>query len=508
MRRLLQRSGLILAATIPGIGRAEVAERCAALSSARQYQLEILSATRVLDSCRVTAAIRPTADSEIRFELWLPDAWTGRYVQLGNGGFAGNIDQPSLEAEMRRGNAAAMTDTGHKAGQFDASWALGHPEKVVDYGYRSIRATAEAANRLITRYYTKSPRYRYYIGCSNGGRQALAAAQRYPGHWDGILAGSPAVYWMRQLAWFDAIQQRLRSEPRNRIPAEKLPAIQRAALTSCGTATTAPWLCRLRSRDLQCRAAETRECLTEAQLATLEMIQGGSFGFAATAAAAPQNWDNWILNRDAGVPGQAALATQSERYLFPSMPPAQLAATLDAADPDLRRFKARGGKLIMYLGWSDALISPAAGMGYYEGVKRRMGGRAATHSFFRLFIAPGMQHCQGGIAPNSFGQAWVAPGISRRPRHDIRSALEAWVEHGRAPNVLVAAQFAGDKLVVTQELRPFPRPAGPVTSFRRTGRRSLSANISRNHWDSKLGPVLPRCFHPRIGSKSPDIKNR
>ena len=145
---------------------------------------------------------RPTQKSEISFELWLPDGWTGRYAQLGNGGFAGNIDHPSLAAEIRRGNAAAMTDTGHKAGQFDASWALGQPEKVIDYGYRSIKATSDAANLLIGRYYDRPAQRRYYIGCSNGGRQALMAAQRFPEDWDGVLAGSPAMQWTRQLATF------------------------------------------------------------------------------------------------------------------------------------------------------------------------------------------------------------------------------------------------------------------------------------------------------------------
>ena len=422
---------------------------------------------QVPGSCRIVGVSRPTSDSEIGFELWLPDSWTGRYAQLGNGGFAGNIDHPSLAAEIRRGNAAAMTDTGHKAGQFDASWAQGHPEKVVDYGHRSIKTTADAARLLIAAFYGRNARYRYFIGCSNGGRQALMAAQRYPRDWDGILAGSPAVYWTQQFARFAAIQQRLRSSERNWIPVEKLPAIQRAAVAACATASTSPWQCRLDVKWLACRGSETRDCLTPPQAATLDLIQGGAgrFGFAATAAAIPHNWDAWILNPDRSAPGQYALATQAQRYLTPGK---ELSEVLDADNSDLRPFRARGGKLLMYLGWSDALISPAAGLAYYQSVVRRMDGIPGAQSFVRMFVAPGMQHCQAGIAPNSFGQAWVAPGLSTAPRHDIRSALEAWVEAGRTPTAITAAKFAADNrtLIATQELHPFPRAAGPIVPSR------------------------------------------
>jgi feruloyl esterase len=483
------RATALLAGTIAAAGAATSAlsqpaeQRCSALRSFSLPGLEIVSAVRVTAasvdvgpsaievpaSCRLTAVSRPTADSKIGFELWLPDTWTGRYVQLGNGGFAGNIDHPSLAAEIRRGNAAAMTDTGHKAGQFDARWAQGHPEKVIDYGYRSTKAVSDAARRLSAAYYGRNARFHYFIGCSNGGRQALMAAQRYPEDWDGILAGSPAVYWTRQLAASAAIQHRLRSDPNNWIPVEKLPAIQRAAVAGCATATASPWQCRLDTRPMICRGVETRNCLTSAQATTLDIIQGahGRFGFAATAAAIPVNWDQWILNPDQNAPGQAVFASQA-RYLISAVGEGRLPAIFDAADPNLHRFKARGGKLIMYLGWSDALISPAAGMTYYRSVLQRMGGVAPTQSFFRLFVAPGMQHCQGGVAPNSFGQAWVSPGISADPANDIRSALQAWVEVGRAPPSLRAAKFAPDDrtLVATQELRPYPRPAGPILTSR------------------------------------------
>ena len=278
------------------IGPARAAEvqpdaHCGRLEASTHPRIEILSATRfpaggfhaapgqliqVPGSCRIVAVVRPTADSEVGFELWLPDGWNGRYVQLGNGGFAGNIDHPSLATEIRRGNAAAMTDTGHKGGQFDASWALGHPDRVVDYGYRSIKVTADASRSLIADYYKRPPRRRYFVGCSNGGRQALMAAQRYPADWDGIMAGSPAVQWTAQLATFGMIQHRLRIDPTNWIPASKLPNIQRAAIAQCGELKQT---CRLNVRRLACRDRDGPQCLTEPQASTFDMIQSDPFGF-------------------------------------------------------------------------------------------------------------------------------------------------------------------------------------------------------------------------------------
>jgi feruloyl esterase len=456
------------------------ANRCTALAAAKHRGFEILSATaapagkvvaapdqaiRVPASCRIVGVARPTADSEIGFELWLPDGWNGRYSQLGNGGFAGNIDHPSLAAEIRRGNAAAMTDTGHKASQFDASWALRHPEKVVDYGYRSTKATADAAKALITGYYKRAARSRYFIGCSNGGRQALMAAQRYPNDWDGIIAGSPAVQWTRQIATFAAIQHRLRSSAQNWISAAKLPAIERAAVAECGDRRLG---CRIDVRKLVCRGDP--DCLTPAQAASLDLIQsgvGGYPGFAPTGAAVPQNWDQWIVNPSRDAPSQLAFATTAYRYLILHDPrwqveqfnPARdvaaasdriiagrpLAQILNADDPDLSRFKRSGGKLIMYVGTADALISPSSGAAYYRSVVKRMGGIAPTQTFFRLFVVPGMQHCQGGLAPNAFGQAWVAPGLKADARHDIRLALEAWVERGTPPASIVAAKYREDR---------------------------------------------------------------
>jgi hypothetical protein len=489
-----------LSASVAGAG-----DRCARLAQVRDSNLQIVSARMIPagpyepvagtsfqlpGSCRVTAVATPTEDSRVGFELWLPDGWNGRYVQLGNGGFAGNIDQPSLANEIRRGNAAAMTDTGHKGSQFDASWAPGHPERVIDYGYRSIKVTAEAARMLMGDYYGRAARRRYFIGCSNGGRQALIAAQRFPNDWDGVLAGSPALEWTKQLGAFAAIQHRLRLRPENWIPSAKLPLIQRAAVAVCGRSAALGRACKVDVHNLICRGKDRPHCLTRAQASTLDLIQSGPTGFQPIGAAIPNNWDQWILNSDRDAPSDLTFATQAFRYLILDRPDwrvedfdAQgdfvqasarkvagypLSNVLDADDADLSRFQRHGGKLILYVGWSDAVISPLPAVTYYRKLMLRM-GTSRTQGFARLFVAPGMQHCQGGIAPNAFGQAWVAPALRADAGHDIRLALEDWVEHGRAPNSLLAATYRGDRgaggVVATQRLRFYPAPAGVVRKF-------------------------------------------
>lgn len=479
------------------------------ITSARMFSRGSFTATpdqqfALPSTCRIVGVARPTHDSQIGFELWLPDRWTGRYVQLGNGGFAGNIDQPSLANETRRGNAAAMTDTGHKASQFDASWAIGHPEKVVDYGYRSIKVTADAAKELIREFYGRLAGHRYFIGCSNGGRQALMAAQRFPRDWDGVLAGSPPVQWTRQLASFAAIQHRLRATSENWIPTSKLSLIQRVAAADCAAQETRSNIlnCRVDRRHIVCHGPEQPNCLTAAQAATLDLIQSGPrnargrrlyFGFDPTAAAVPNNWDQWIVNPDRDTPSQLTFATQAYRYLILDQPDWQigdldvghdlsrasdrmivgsrLSTILDPDDSDLGSFQSDGGKLIMYVGSADALVSPAAALTYYQNLVRHTGGLAKTRRFARLFVVPGMQHCQGGLAPNAFGQSWIAPGLSRDPDNDIRLALEAWVERDRTPQSITAAKYDEDRpsrgIHAIRQLRAYPGRAGPISALNR-----------------------------------------
>src|SRR5688572_30122231 len=349
---------------------------CAALASVELLRVHIASAHLVAKSdlpqhCRVQGEARPTADSQIGFEVWLPaSGWNGRYYQLGGGGFAGSIHQPSLAAELRRGNAVAATDAGHRADAFDASWALRQPQKIIDYGYRSLSETSRAASALVRKYYGTPARYRYFVGCSNGGRQALMAAQRFPEDWNGILAGAPALNWTHQLATFA-------SKP----------------------------------------AGEVQSQLKLAEQFFRYMVHDDP------------EWtvERFDHRRDFDLARHRKIGNQT------------LSQVLDASDPDLTRFERGGGKLLMYFGWEDALLSPQAGVDYFQRVVARMGGADRTQAFFRLFMVPGMGYCQDGSAPPAFGQAGIVPGMRDDAEHDIRRALEAWVEQGKAPERIVEA---------------------------------------------------------------------
>jgi feruloyl esterase len=427
--------------------------------------------TTIPETCRIRGIARPTRASRIAFELWLPaTGWNGRYYQLGNGGFAGNIHLPSLAAEAARGNAAASTDTGHSGTGLDASWAAGQPEKVVDYGHRSIKATSDAARSLIAAYYGRPARHRYYAGCSNGGRQALMAAARYPDDWDGILAGAPANPWTVQLAAHAAIQHQLRASPDAWLSPPKLSAIQRAALATCpreagvidGVAGD-PRQCRFEPSTIQCRGAETNDCLTDAQVQSVRVLQQA--GYEPTAAAMPGSWGEWVVQPDSDRPSQLTFATEAMRYLAgrPQWTSSSfteddatalrpLSGVLDARADELTRFRARGGRIISYFGWADPLIAPRLGTRFYAEVAAASGGFSRARSFYRLFMVPGMGHCQGGAGPTSFGQSAPAPAAYDDARHDVRRALEVWVEKGTPPETIVAAQPGTS---ATRKLQPF-----------------------------------------------------
>ena len=305
---------------------------CAALSSLELGHVDVVAANEigrgefvapdesrheVPGFCRVQGEARPTRDSQIRFELWMPaNGWNGRYYQLGNGGFGGTIPYASMAGELRRGNAVAATDTGHAGDAFDASWALGHPEKIIDYGWRSLKETSDAARALVRAYYGADADRRYFVGCSNGGRQALLLAQRFPADWDGILAGAPALNWTRQLATFAWTQQALRSDPESWIDPATLAMVQRLAIASCTPAArvidgvpTDPRHCRFDPAAHVCKGEQTGQCLTSKQAAALKRIQDGPadlrtgvplyFGFEATAAAVPETGINGSSMRTA-----------------------------------------------------------------------------------------------------------------------------------------------------------------------------------------------------------------
>lgn len=401
----------MLPLALPGAGPVD---GCAALTRLALPTLEIASAAREGDVCRVEAVARPRPNAAIGLSLWLPPParWSGRYYQMGNGGFAGSIDRATLAAAAARGDAAAATDTGHRGTGFDAGWARGRPDLVEDYAWRSIKVTADAARALTTAYYGRAAERRYFMGCSFGGRQALVAAARWPADWDGIVTGAPAVDWTGSLTGLAAIQHRLRSTPDGWIAPDRI-----GALIAGARATP----------------AEARS------LATLARA-----GYPL-AGADPAEWRRWIVNPDPAAPGQARLATEAFRYVFGDAPgwnvgdfraghgvPARIGETF--AVGSLAPFLRRGGKVIAYVGTADAVLPPAA---VARDLRRRFAGPLRQRT--RLLIVPGMAHCQGSDGPHAFGQSLTAPSLRSDPDHDVRRALESWVETGRSPRIMTVA---------------------------------------------------------------------
>jgi hypothetical protein len=411
--------------------------------------------------CRVLGSSRPSPDSDIRFEVAIPvgESWNGRYLQVGNGGFAGKIPEDDILMGVAAGDAVAGTDDGHPSNRgTDASWAMGHPEKLVDYGYRAVKETSDAARAILRAYTGRAPNHTYFAGCSDGGREALMEAQRYPDDFDGIVAGAPAnhaTHLLFGMAW-NALA--LRESPASYIPMAKLKAIEAAVLKACGDEDGViedPLACHFDPAVLRCSGAPTDRCLTEPQITALRKIYGGVrnprtaervvAGFEPGAEAEPGAWSDWIVGSAPGEAGHAvqlAFSTSFFRYMVfddpqydlarlnfdsdVSMTDAKVAGIINAVDPDLSAFRKRGGRLIQFHGWSDPVIPPRDSIDYFEAVQAKMGD---TGDFYRLFLAPGLLHCDGGPGPN------VLPTLE---------AISAWVERASVPERLVATKFADD----------------------------------------------------------------
>jgi len=446
--------------------------------------------------CRVLLVIAPAVGSKIPVELWMPvSGWNGKFLGQGNGGFAGEIDFRSLAQAVKLGYASASTDTGHASSFVSAEWALGHPQQVIDFGYRAIHEMTLKSKAILQVFYPSPLQYAYFASCSDGGREALMEAQRFPLDYDGILAGAPAYNWTRLMTNAVSSTQVLTSNPASYIPPSKLQAITKAVLTACdridGVADDIlndPRQCRFDPAALRCKGEDTEECLTEPQVTSLRALYSGAHdaagklvypGYPAGGELGEGGWAVWIL----GSPSHQSLMQMFGTHYFADMVYEdphwdyktfsvdqgladglkKTASILDATDADLRPFAKRGGKLILYHGWSDPAISALSTVDYYDEVRNTV-GPATEDSFLRLFMVPGMQHCGQGPGPNSFGQA--GPLSASGPddaQHDIILALEGWVENGIAPEAVIAAKFDGEgaarRITITRPLCAYPKAA-------------------------------------------------
>jgi hypothetical protein len=425
--------------------------------------------------CRVTLEIKPARDSDIKVEVWLPlTEWNGKYLSNGNGGFAGSIAYSGLADAVKGGYATASTDTGHAGGATDGAWALAHPDRIVDFGYRGIHEMTARAKAVIQAFYGAGPRRSYFASCSNGGRQGLMEAQRFPGDYDGIIAGAPANYFTHLLAAGAWDLQATQGDGASYIPPSKIPEIGSAVIAACdardGVADGLigdPRECRFDPAVLLCKAADADTCLTEPQVAALRKVYAGPVNskgeriFPGRVVGAEDGAGGWAAWVTGAAPGRSLMYAFTTNF-FPNMvydDPAwnfrtfdfdasvkatdeRQARNLNATDPNLRAFQARGGKLILYHGWGDPAITALNTIDYYNSVTTTMAAREAG-SFVRLFMVPGMQHCSGGPGPNRFGQLGPDPALPD-PMHNMFAALEQWVEKGVAPERIVATKYVDD----------------------------------------------------------------
>ena len=440
--------------------------------------------------CRVAGTSRPEAGSEIRFEVWLPaaDAWNGRFQGIGSGGSAGAIRYPQLAAAVRNGYAAVATDNGHTSDSgFDGSWSLGHPARLVDFGYRAQHEATVAGKAVTGAYYGREADYAYFVGCSQGGHHALMEAQRYPDDYDGIVAGAPANYWIGLMTGELWAGLATTKDPAQDLPREKLPLLGAVVLEACDAVDGLedgliddPRACDFDPGVLECAGADGADCLTAGQVAAARAIYGGpvrpstgeqlfpGYPLGSEWFEAPDGRGGWGRYWS-GIARPGGSTADFMRYSVFEDPDHDLTqfdfdddwvlantrplgagaddtlgSALNAVDPDLSAFEARGGKLIGYHGWADALIPGSYAVEYYESVVAEQGGLDATADFYRLFMAPGVAHCRGGPGPDRF---------------DAVTALERWVEDGVAPDRMVASKVVDGEVTRTRPLCRYPQVA-------------------------------------------------
>ena len=430
--------------------------------------------------CRVAATLTPTSDSDIKIEVWLPaSGWNGKFQAVGNGGWAGVISYGAMAQALRRGFATASTDTGHVGGS--ASFVLGHPEKLIDFGYRSVHEMTVKSKAIIAAFYGNGPKFNYWNGCSTGGRQGLKEAQKYPSDFDGVIAGAPANYRTHhQIGQVWSASATLK-DPASYIPPSKYPLLHKAAIEACDAIDGLkdgiidnPLRCRFDPKTIECKGDDTSACLTAPQVEAARKIYAGATnprtGLRIWPGLMPGSELGWAPIT--GGPEAVGLATEFFKYVVFEDPKwdwrtfnfdtdtertDKLENGMNATDPNLKEFVAHGGKLLIYHGWTDPLLTPQNTINYFKSVTDTMGPKTAE--FARLFMVPGMDHCSGGEGPNSF---------------DTVSAIEQWVEKGKAPEQIVASHLTKGVADRTRPLCPYPL----VAVWKGSGSTDSASNFS------------------------------
>jgi feruloyl esterase len=431
--------------------------------------------------CRVAGRITPTTT----FEVWLPQAedWNGRFNGVGNGALAGGINYPAMAGPLTKGYAVASTDGGHRSPSIvDGAWMQDNPELWDEFGYKAVHGMTRNAKDIVEAYYGKPADYSYFTGCSGGGQQALAEAQRYPADYDGIVAGAPANFPTRMWpgetwpGWVAAkydTQLSLGGPPGPPVPTPKLLTLQAAVLAACDELDgvkdgliTDPTKCKFDPATLLCaeNPPDANKCLTQAEVDTVKLVYDGlkdpTTGEQFWPGYEPGSEDQWaghiypfviplgyfkaMVTNNPDWDYKAFDFTSPKDFATLYDADARYAPILNATDPDLTAFNELGGKLILWHGWADQNIAPRNSINYYESVVKDVGDEAATQDFLRFFLVPGMGHCSGGPGPTSF---------------NALAALEEWVEKGTAPEQIVGSHLTAGKVDLTRPLCVYPQQA-------------------------------------------------
>ena len=431
--------------------------------------------------CRITATLKPSSDSNIKIEVWMPASnWNGKFEAVGNGGWNGNIDNNALATGLRRGYATAATDTGHEGG--GGPW-MQSQEKLIDFGYRAVHEMTVNAKALIKAYYNNEAKLSYWNGCSAGGRQGLKASQKYPNDFDGIVAGAPALNSTGRAAFSVWIAQNMHKEEASYIPPAKYGPIHDAVLQACDAIDGVkdrvienPRQCKFDPKVLQCSAGDSANCLTSPQVLSAQTMYKPVVNsktqksiFPGLEPGSEMGWATF------GGPQAFGIGTQMYQFMVFKDPnwdykklnfDSDMAAVdkiengvVNAMDPNLKPFFARGGKMIQYHGWADQQIPSGSSVEYYQSVLDTMGGIGKVKENYRLFMVPGMGHCGGGDGPSSF---------------DMLAALEQWVEKGKAPDSIPAAHLTNGQPDRTRILCPYPQ----VATYKGSGSTDDAANFA------------------------------
>jgi feruloyl esterase len=461
--------------------------------------------------CRIVGEATPTKDSRIGFEVWMPPAstWNGKFQAEGSGGSAGAISPSPMLTALKAGYATMSTDNGHITdpnaanGGSEQRWALGHPEKMVDFAYRALHVSTVAAKNLVQRFYGKKASESYFVGCSQGGHHALMEATRFPADYDGIVAGAPAWHWANQMINATWNSRAALADPEALTQASAT-LLSRKVIEACDAldgvkdgVISDPRQCHFDPASLQCKEGDAAgECLTPAQVAAANAIYGGakrSDGTPIFQGYARGSEAEWARIWAGKAPGGSSYDffrysvfqdpnfkntgfdydEDTDRALSAKVVGNETVADVYNVKPDLTRFHAMGHKLIMYHGWADQQISPYASIDFYQQIVAKL-GQAKTDAFLKFYMLPGIYHCAGGPGAGNFGAA--GPASAPDAQHDITMALDQWVTDKKAPTYFIGTHIDAQTKMAdrTRPICAYPQ----VAKYKGSGDTNDAANFT------------------------------